>query len=397
MSTWLEDVLEATKELESPRKFFLWAGMTTISAVVKRNVWVEREGGKLLRMYPNVYVFTVAPSGFKKSVPINLAKALLEEVSGTKVISGRSSIENIIQDLGNARTAPGRKGPVADSTACIMSGEFSTSLVRNPDALTILTDLYDSPDEWKNSMKHTGVDRLSNVSLSILGAMNETHFNDVISEKEITGGFIGRCQIVYSRERERRNSLIRRKSGSKPIPVAELSKYLIRLKAMQGPFEFTDEASDWYNDWYNTYEPEKSSDRTGSAIRIPDYVLKIGQILALSREPKLLLTIDDLQSALKICIESTARIETITKGVGQSEMATKQRAFLEALLKAPNHMISRERLLRDYHGDFDVHDLNRMEETFVGGGIIKEVYLGKIDGKKDAIYELTERTIKDYL
>jgi len=77
-------------------------------------------------------------------------------------------------------------------------------------------------------------------------------------------------------------------------------------------------------------------------------------------------------------------------------MAVKQKSFLNAMLGAKDHMIGRERLLQKCHGDFDVHDLNRMEETFVAAGIIKEGRNGKIDGKKDYIYELSERTIEEY-
>lgn len=388
--------MEATSDLESPRKYWLWSAITTIAAVVKNNVWVQRYSQitGMMSLIPNLYVFLVGPSGIRKGPPIDLAKLLLTEVNGTQIISGRNSIEAVIQELGHAKTAPGRRGPKTDSTALILSREFSTSLVRNPDALTILTDLYDSPKEWKNTMKHTGVDRLENVCISILGAMNETHFSDVISEKEITGGFIGRCHIVFSRERARKNSLLR--DSAKKYTIEALSAHLKILKELHGPALLTEEATVFYDKWYDEFDPEGSSDKTGSALRVSDNVLKVALIFALSREPILIIRKDDMETALRICLESTARVETVTRGVGQSEMAVKQKSFLNAMLGAKEYRIGRERLLQKCHGDFDVHDLNRMEETFVAAGIIKEGRNGKVDGKKDYIYELSERTIEEY-
>lgn len=401
---WLEEVLDATAELESSPKYFLWSGLAAISAILKNNVWVERYGGSdILTVFPNVYVLLVGPSGFRKGPPVALAKLLVDEVGGVRSIVGRSSIEGIIQDLAGARTVPGKKGPTVDSTAFIVSGEFSTALVRNPDALTILTDLHDGQynKEWKNTLKHSGVERLERINITMLGGLNETHFNDMISEKEITGGFMARCQLVFAQERGKKNALLR--PPNKTFTIQGLAQPLKRLKEMAGKFCLSEGAIEIYEKWYTEWEPEKSHDKTGSAMRVHDHILKVCQLVAAARiatsegpitqivEP------DDMEAAKRLCLETTSRVGVITRGAGRSEMAVKQKAFVQALLQAPGYKLSRERLLQRCHGDFDVHDLNRMEETFVAAFIIKEVVVGKIDGKKDAIYELTQKTIDDYV
>lgn len=400
MATWLEDLLDSTKELEAPQKFFLWAGLATISAIVKNNVWFDRYGATdLVRVYPNLYVMTIAPSGHGKGVPVALSKMLIDEVGGVRTISGRNSIESILQQLGNARTVPGRKGPQMDSTAYIISGELSTALVRNPDSLTILTDLYDGQYNatWSNTMKHTGIDKLEKPNVTLLGGLNDTHFNDMISAKEITGGFIARCQLVVSRERTKSNDLL--DPPERPIDIKGLSVHLKKLKNLAGPFVLDPEAKALYRAWYATYKPESSHDKTGSAMRVRDHIWKVAQAISLSREPELILRKSDVETAMRLCLESTSRAETVTEGAGQSEMSVKQRVFLHALLGAPGYRISRTTVLRRCHGDFDAFDLKRLEETFFQGGIIKEPYSGRLEGMKDkdVIYELTPRTIEDYL
>lgn len=400
MGSWLEDLLDSVRELEAPQKFFLWAGLATISAIVKNNVWLDRYGATdMLRVYPNIYVMTIAPSGHGKGVPIAIAKALVTEVGGVRTISGRNSIESILQTLGNAKTLPGRKGPQMDSTAFVVSGELSTALVRNPDALTILTDLYDGQynPAWENTMKHTGVDKLDKPNMVLLGGLNDTHFNDMISDKEITGGFIARCMLVVSTERTVINDLL--DPPEKLIDIKALAEPLKRLKDLHGPFTLEDDAKMYYRDWYKHYKPENSHDKTGSAMRVRDHIIKVSQLIALSREPVLVIRKSDVETALRLCLESTSKVETVTKGIGQSEMALKQRVFLNALLTAPNHKIGRTTVLRRCHGDFDAFDLKRLEETFLAAGIIKEPYNGRLEGmkEKDVIYELTDRTVEEYL
>src|SRR5580765_327741 len=77
--SWLQKLLEQHSELESPTNFWLWGGMAAISAVVKDNVWIDRQ---IYNLYPNIYVMFHAESGLKKGPPISMAKQLVRAVGG---------------------------------------------------------------------------------------------------------------------------------------------------------------------------------------------------------------------------------------------------------------------------------------------------------------------------
>ena len=77
--TWLEKLLSQHSELESPMNFWLWGGLAAISAVVKDNVWMDRQ---IYNLYPNIYVMYHAESGLKKGPPISMAKQLVKAVNG---------------------------------------------------------------------------------------------------------------------------------------------------------------------------------------------------------------------------------------------------------------------------------------------------------------------------
>src|SRR5258706_6315758 len=136
---WLVDIVEQHKELESPLSFYYWSALTAISAIVKDNVWFDKQ---IYNLYPNIYVMLYADSGLKKGPAINLAKKLVAAVNNTRIISGRSSIQGIMKEIGQAYTAPGGN-IIKGSNAFICSSELSASLVKDKAALDILTDLYD--------------------------------------------------------------------------------------------------------------------------------------------------------------------------------------------------------------------------------------------------------------
>ena len=96
LNTVVDQLLAQHSELESPTNFWLWGGMAAISAVVKDNVWLNRQ---IHNLYPNIYVMFHAESGLKKGPPISMAKQLVRGVGGTRIISGRSSIQSILKEL----------------------------------------------------------------------------------------------------------------------------------------------------------------------------------------------------------------------------------------------------------------------------------------------------------
>lgn len=388
--SWIQEVMDATEKVETPRHFVFWGALATIAGVVKNNVWIDKDG--VYNLYPNVYVLLVAPSGHRKGFPPALATALLAEVGGLRTITGRSSIEGIIADLANAKTSPGGGAPITDASGIILSGEFSTSLVRNPDALTILTDLYDSiyHKEWKNTLKHSGVESLKNVCLSLLGGLNQTHFDDMITEKEISGGFIARCLIVEANKRSKKNPLVR-KTGTR-LNIKELANYLKSLRNLKGEFEWTEEALQCFEEWYMSYDPESKNDRTGSAMRVHDQILKVAMLLSLGRRPMLLLEREDIEGAMRLCLETTSLKPT--QGAGISEYAKKTRILLAALETAPKFMLSRAQILSKFYGDFDANDLTRIQETLVQAEYIYEPYVKELGGKRDMVYELTPHIVK---
>ena len=104
---WLDEIVDQHRELESPEAYWKWAGIAAISAVVKDNIWLDRGG--IFKTYPNVYIMLHGESGIKKGPPVNMAKKLVQLCGGVRIITGRSSIQGILQELSRSHTEPGGK------------------------------------------------------------------------------------------------------------------------------------------------------------------------------------------------------------------------------------------------------------------------------------------------
>ena len=96
---WLHDLVAQHDSLESPLSFWYWAAISAISAVVKDNVYIDRQ---IYKLYLNIYVMLHADSGLKKGPPISMAKQLVDKVGNTSVISGRSSIQGCLHSCPGA-------------------------------------------------------------------------------------------------------------------------------------------------------------------------------------------------------------------------------------------------------------------------------------------------------
>ncbi len=334
MTTWLEDVLISTSEVETPAIFYLWSALVTISAVVKDNIWLSRGGH--YNLYPNIYCILHADSGLKKGPAINLAKDLVKKVNNTRIISGRSSVQAILKEMGTAQTLPGGK-VMNKSNAFIVSSELSASLVSDPAALTILTDLYDrnyNEGEYRSLLKMETFN-LKDPTITMFGGINEAHAQTFFDQKDIRGGYYARTFLVYEKESAVINSLAYRLKN--PLNKDKLTGYLIKLASLTGPIvELADkdnkltEVGDYFNNWYIKFKKEVRDsgikDFTGTLNRFDDSVLKVAILLSLAKEPKLEIDLESLKQAIDICqkLVGNARRTTLKEDSKQSFAEQKQ-------------------------------------------------------------------------
>ena len=414
---WLDKLLQQHVELESPTSFWLWGGMAAISAVLKDNVWLHRQ---IHNLYPNIYVMFHAESGLKKGPPISMAKQLVRGVGNTRIISGRSSIQGILKELGTAQTQPGGKVN-AKSTAFICSSELTSSIVEDKVATDILTDLYDRQyniGEWRSLLKMESFN-LKDPTITSLTATNEAHSTDFFGKKDIHGGYFARTFVVSESKRNRANSLL--VPLTNPPQYTELIEYLKELGKLSGPFkalaskEETEEYSiphidvatgetnyfneagmvyqNWYDNFTDTIQSQELKDDTGTLNRFGDSVLKVAMLLSLSRSPELYIDEDSMTQAIVHCEKLIGNVRQMTHGKkGLSDAAAIKSAIITEILGRESHQISRAMLLKRMWAHYrDALELDEIMQSFDAAGMIKTESIGN-----QIIYIMPDTQVQEY-
>ena len=372
--SWIHDVVIAHEEMESPKSFWFWSALATLSAVVKDNVYLNRAGA--YKLYPNIFVMLYADSGLKKGPPVALAKDLVKRVNNTRVISGRSSIQGVLKELGTSSTVPGGK-ITNKSVGFIVASEFTSSLVNDPAAMTILTDLYDrqyNEGEWKSLLKMESFS-LKDPTITLLVATNDAHFDSFLQSKDMKGGFIGRVFMIAEHEVQKLNSLIA------PLEIEpdkeKMAVYLKQVCNLNGEFhplgslsesdeykyrkdkgkkiEWFNAAGKMYDDWYERFyqdfKDSEAKDETGAVQRFGDSVLKIAMLLSLSDSTSLMISEDNISEAILLGEKLIGNVRKTTYGKldkNKDPNLDRKNAIIRELLRRIPHVMTRSQLNAKY-------------------------------------------------
>ncbi len=382
---WLEELLLATKDSESPTRFKLWAALYAVGACTKRKVYTKL---KFLTVYPNMYILLIAESGLGKQFPITMSTKLLRESGVVRIISGRNSIEAIIEVLGKAQTLENGTF-IKNAEAAVISDEFANIVIDNPAALTIFTELYDteSKDIWDNTLRK-GQDRLRNVYLSLLAGTNLVQFNDRVQGKDVQGGFISRTICIHETRVSHLDSLMG--EDAEEINWKSLSNRLVDISKLTGEMKILPSARKMYDAWYHGFYKNTPSDKTGFIRRLRTHIIKVSMCLSLIDSDDMVITEHHMSDAMELCIPIVDDVSEVSKQSGKSKYQSNYALIMTELLKSPEHMIKRSKLLNKHLGEFTAREFAETIETMIQGNYVEMVSIDDEVGIR-----LTERCINE--
>jgi len=401
---WLDEIVAQHAELESPQSFWRWAALAAMSAVVKDKIWMHRQ---IYNLYPNIYVMLHAESGMKKGPPISMAKQLVAPLKVTKIISGRSSIQGILKELGSAQTQPGGKVQT-NSVAFICSSELSSSIVEDKVATTILTDLYDrqyNVGQWQSLLKMETF-QLKDPTITMLTATNEAMSEDFFTKSAIQGGYFARTFIIYEKEGVNSNSLIYPLEN--PPNYIKSSEYLYEISKLTGKFQdlaqvekdneyrfvkvkevngrlrdiYFNETGIIYDDWYDNFKKmikeQEIKDETGTLNRFGDSVLKVAMLMALCDKPELVITPQVMSQTILDCEKLIGNVRRTTMGKqGISNSALLKSLIIMELLNRENHQVTRTVLMKKLWMHYEkMEEFDSLMLSFDQAGMISTSSVG---------------------
>ncbi len=379
--------LQHTKHYESPTSFWKWSAFTTVAAVMRDNCF-RRMGDH--KIYPNVYTLLLADSAVhRKGHPIKLCEELVKHAKTTKVISGRSSIQGILDELARGETDKVTGKVTAGGSALFSASELSAGIVSDPEAVKILTDIYDFKDEYTSRLRGTGIFRIKNVCFSLMAASNEELLRDVYDGKAIFGGLLGRTFLIRPDEFRPANSLFNILDQTESFKC--LVESLQRMARLHGEFEITPAAKDVYEGWYGPFRKsyEHKQDRSGVSGRIHTSVLKLAMILAVNDTGRLVIDEGQMIAAIRLCLDLLPNYQSLVMASGKSTIAEVAALLIEDIWNAKTKQIRKSEFLGRYVHIFDSELCNKCTTTLLESELIKMVLM---DGTQEA-YVLTQKAI----
>ncbi len=384
--TFVDLYMQHTKHYESPGSFWKWSAYTTIGAILRDNCF-RRLGD--VRIFPNVYTLLVADSAVhRKGHPVKLCEELVKSVKNTKLISGRASIQGILDELARGETDKKTGKVTSGGAGLFCAGELSAGIVNDPEAIKIMTDIYDFKDEYTSRLRGSGVFRIKNVCFSMIAASNEELLRDVYDGKAIFGGLLGRTFLVRPNEFRPGNSLFNVRDQSESFKI--MLEILTGFSKLEGEFEITNGAESAYDDWYIPFRKsyEHKSDRSGISGRIHTSVLKLAMILAVNRTGKLLVEKEHIKEAITECMGLLPNYQGFVMASGKSTVAEVASLLIEDIWNSRTKSITKSEFLGRYIHMFDNDLLDKCILTLSAAELIKLVI--DIHNSKET-YTVTEK------
>ena len=332
-SNWLLTLREYAEETESPRDFWMWCGIFSISAALQRKVWLPFG---MSRTYPNLYIMIIAPPGWcRKATPVNFAKKILTELELPVYVDTPTKraftkkLASLSQRYGFSYTPPGGTTvTIPQSPLSCISKELSSFLAVDPKAMIeILTDIYDPQDKWEYETSGAGEDIVWAPCVGALLATTPAWMASNLPPEAIGGGFTRRCVIVSGLERY--------KSLDLPPPpnmklYTMLREDLNHISTLVGEFSWaggieSGEARMIYKEWYDTLSlqvKEVQDERVQPFLsEVHTIALKTAMCLHVARSDTLLLEPPDIRSAIAMLTKVIDTAGTAFSSHGRSNNA----------------------------------------------------------------------------
>ncbi len=364
---WLKTYLDYTRDSESPTLFHQWVGMAIISAAIGRNILIDRGHYK---MYPNLFIILVAGSGMcRKSTSIHMGVRVLKKITNPPLLfSQKITAEALIQALQENQRDGDMVGLVyADELSVFMGGDSVKSGL-----IPLLTNLYDGHDEWSYHTRGRGVEKLTNVCISMIAASTLEWLKNSIPMDAIGGGFTGR--IIFIHEAAPCKPVLFTDKGK---GFDELVHDLDKISSYKGNMTLTPQAAEVMNEWYvgNHFYIPRDPNVSGYYARKHDHLLKVSTIISISESASLLITDRHIKEGLKILEHTEEKLDEVAATVSTSLSSTPTEKVLAIIQRYKE--IEHAELLKKCWRFTSAQEMQFIIQTLVDSRQIKDQVVGK--------------------
>lgn len=383
--SFVTDYLTHTQIYESPTSFWQWSAYSAIAAVLRDSVF--RKQGEITT-FPNIYVLFLAQSGARKGAPINLAQSLINKVNNTKVISGRTSIQAVIDELAHTETS-GKTGKlIKGGSAILIASELAAGIVGDPAAIGILTDIYDLKSDFKHHLRSTGRLKIDRIVFNMLAASNADLLKEVYTASAVSGGLLARTFVIVPSEHRPPNSLL--DVLDTEDSYTNLLDKLKEISQLNGQMDIELNARVEYEKWYKPYymSLRNKGDKSGMLSRLHMGIFKLSIILA-ANDCTMIIKGRHMEQAITECMALIPNYNNFIMASGKSTVSEAGALFFQIILSTTDYQISRKEFLQVNWANVDAETFDKLITTLEGAGMVSPDVRGH-----EVYYRLTNKAVE---
>lgn len=249
---------------ETPPIFNFWACTSMLSAVVQNRVWFEKYRGE--RLFPNLYIILVGPSGTGKGLAISQAVRLCEQSVYINKYRGKLTFAHLIDHLGKPIENDLGFKTLPDVKLWLIMDELKNDIGSGllvEDFIGFMTEAYTATNYILNTGTRTsGKVDLDRPLINWFAGTTQQWLLKVLTPDTVLTGFPARCCFIYADdEKDIRKPRIQYPSDYKEV-YEHLKARLYCIACQKGKFVATQTAEAKIDQWYHErVKPEEESQR----------------------------------------------------------------------------------------------------------------------------------------
>ncbi len=321
LDNWIGGFLDYTAGIESPYRFRLWAGISTVSAALGRRISVPIKGQM---QHANLYIILVGPVGTGKTNAIKHGRPLVEKLKVVHLTPERltrqafydeieeSQETKLSLDNSDAIRAAAFSGMVDEMNVFLHRGDF--------EFMDELTALYDNPPKFKYKTRTSGKSEADNVCFNFIAGTTPRGIRETFTDVVFERGLPSRCLLIWADDQPNVDPFKYAGRAEKFEP--DLYHDLEAISRLQGEYMWEDAAIDYIRKWHNKELKPKPQDPRfeGYNTRRLAHFTKLSLVLAASRHDDPIIYLEDIVAAKKLLEEAEVVMPHCISSAGRNTL-----------------------------------------------------------------------------